>query len=80
MLTIAKNKTELNRIVKDIQVVFPEMIVSSGAIVTKGTFEGIEVFSALKCRGGYSLLLNDMFFDSRPIEDKRQSLEKMLDK
>ena len=80
MMTIAKNKTELNKLIKDIQVVLPEMKVETGAIVVKGNFEGIEVFSALKCHGGYSILLNDRFFDTRSMDEKIKSLETSLTK
>lgn len=78
MLKVAKNKIELNRFIKDTQVVLPEMIVNTGAMVIKGNFEGLEVFSALKCRGGWSIFINDMFFDSRSQEDKIKSLETSL--
>lgn len=78
MLTVAKDKRELNKLIKDIQVVLPEMTVNAGAMVVKGNFEGIEVFSAIKCRGGWSILLNDQFFDTRSMDEKIKSLEASL--
>lgn len=57
MIKVAKNKTELNKFIRDFQTVWPEAIVDkTNPIVTLVTVNGKEVISALKCRGGTVLV------------------------